>query len=459
MIFKERKKTEVIVSWLLLFAFLPIVGFVFYILIGSGLSIKNRKMLKQKNFYDDNYQAFYHGMKQIDEEIKKEKEFKIIHFNTVHSKSVATFNNKVEIFTDGADKIEQLLVDLQNAEHSINIEYYIFHDDFVGQEVMRILCEKARAGVKVRLIYDSVGCLRTKRKFFRQLEKAGGRVKEFFPPLFHLRLINLKMNYRNHRKIVVIDGKIGYTGGINIRADHLGFTKKVSPWRDTHLRIQGPAVHGLQNAFINFWQFCNKKNKPTKQYVEEGYFPEIEGQGDSVMQVLTSGPNEKEDNIKDAMIKMINSAEKEIFILTPYFIPDEIYINAVKQALASGVKVKIMFPRKPDKKLVYAVSMSYLREVIELGAEVYRYQGFIHSKALIIDGEVMLIGTANVDNRSFALNFEISTMVYDSKLTKKYLKQVHADLNNCTKLTKDFYKNKKLYNFWQVICRLFSPLL
>ena len=256
MIFLERKKPEVIVSWTILFAFIPVVGFVLYVLFGGGLSLKTKRMLRRKAFYDDHYQYYYREMENGEDVIKNKRIAGLIRYNLVGGKSVPTFCNSVNIFNNGQDKMASLIKDLKHAKHSINMEYYIFADDFVGKEVMNILCEKARSGVKVKLIYDSVGCLGAPRRFFRKLRKAGGEVKEFFPPLFYIRLINLKMNYRNHRKIAVIDGKIGYVGGVNIRKDHLGYKKKLSPWRDTHIRLEGQAVYALQNTFLNLLNEC-----------------------------------------------------------------------------------------------------------------------------------------------------------------------------------------------------------
>lgn len=460
MIFRERKKPEIIVSWLLLVCFLPIVGFVFYVLFGSGLSFKNKKMLRRKIFYDDKYQNFYRQVVEEETVIKSKRVSNLIKYNLINSKAVPTFNNNIKFFVDGKAKIESLIDDIKKAKHSINMEYYIFSDDFVGEEVMQALCDKAKEGVKVKLIYDSVGCLGAPRRFFRKLKKAGGEVKEFFPPLFYIRLVNLKMNYRNHRKIAVIDGKIGYVGGINIRKDHLGYKKKVSPWRDAHIRVKGQAVYALQNTFFNFWQFCNNKNIETQKYINEGYFPKFKKQGDVISQIITSGPNNDTDNIKETMIKMISIAEKQIILQTPYFVPDEMFLNALKQAVLSGVKVKIMLPQKPDKKIVYLASLSFVKSLIEVGAEVYLFKGFLHSKALIVDGYAMCLGTANADYRSFSLNFEIDMVLYNSKKVEEYLKLCEIDFAESQKINLAFYKKKHVFSkIGQTLIRLFAPIL
>ncbi|MDD3397821.1 MAG: cardiolipin synthase [Clostridia bacterium] len=460
MIFLERKKPEVIVSWTILFAFLPLVGFVLYILIGGGLSFKNRRMLKAKHFYDDKFQSFYREIEEGGDIIRNRKISNLIRFNILNAKSVPTFGNKIEIFNDGKDKIDSLITDIKDAKHSINLEYYIFDDDFVGKEIMNLLCEKAKSGIKVKLIYDSVGCLGAPRRFFNKLKKAGGEVREFFPPLFNIRMINLKMNYRDHRKIAVIDGKIGYVGGINIRKDHLGYSKKLSPWRDTHLKIKGQAVYALQNTFFNFWQFCAKQDRETKEYVKEGYFPKIKSQGNVISQIVTSGPDDSKNNIKEAMIKMINSAHNSIFLQTPYFVPDEIFMNSIKQAIKSGVKVTLMLPKIPDKKFVYMASLSFAKEIIETGGQVFFYKGFLHSKVLIIDETAMCIGTCNADYRSFSLNFEITAILYQKDLIKKHIADIEKDLQGSMSVDLEYYKKRPLFSkFGQVIFRLFAPLL
>lgn len=460
MIFIERKKPEIIVSWLLLFCFIPVLGFVLYVLIGGGLSINNRKLLKRKNYYNDNYDYFCKAL--IDEKglIKNEQVFNLIKYNLISSKSVPTFKNKVKFFIDGKNKIKSLINDIKNAKSSINMDYYIFADDIVGKEVMSVLIEKAQQGVKIKLIYDSVGCLGTSRRFFKKLKKAGGEVREFFPPLFGIRLINFKMNYRNHRKLAIIDGVIGYVGGINIRKDHMGLKKKVSPWRDAHIRLIGESVYSLQNQFLNFWDFCNKRKLIKSDIEKEVYFPNTQSLGKTIVQVLTSGPDLKENEIRDCMIKMINLAEEKIVIQTPYFIPDDIVMNSLKIAIQSGIKVIIMIPQKPDKKFVYNATLSFIKEIVDFGGEVKLFKGFIHSKTVIIDNTAMLIGTANVDNRSFSLNFEISTVLYNSKLIDTYYKMIKDDFDNAKTLTLEDYKKSP---FWikmkQLFFRLFAPLM
>lgn len=466
MVFVERKKPEKIISWVSIFIFLPVVGFVLYMLVGGGLSIRTRVRIRKMKRYSTEYLKFTElSQKKYKEYYKNRAEFAyaedIIKYNEIATKSPFLPNNKVDVFTSGPDMLESLKKDLLSAKHSINIEYYIFAKDSTGKQIMDILIDKAKQGVKVNLIYDSVGSLKTPRRFFRKLKKAGGRVAEFFPPLFHIRLINLKINYRNHRKIVVIDGKIAYTGGINLRDDHMGKKKRLSPWRDTHIRVSGYGVVGLQNVFFNDWRYVTKDKTDAKNLVKQGYFLDNYNFGGDVgMQIVTSGPESDNQSIKQAMIKLISSAKKSIYIQTPYFIPDETFYNAIVMAKNSGVDVNIMIPKKPDKKYVYFATLSFLKDLIKQGINVYRYNGFIHSKTLVVDDLATTIGTCNTDNRSFALNFEVNAIMYGKEFCQKNRRIFIRDIKDSTRLTSDYYKRKKFgSSLAQAICRLFSPLM
>lgn len=367
--------------------------------------------------------------------------------------------NDVKIYNWGKDKLADLKRDIKNARHSINIEYYIFEDDESGNEIMDLLCQKAKEGVDVKLIYDSIGSRHAPRRFFKKLAKAGGQVAEFFPPFMHFRLINLKVNYRNHRKIVVIDGLIGYTGGINIRDDHMGKDKRLTPWRDTHVRIEGSGCYALQNIFLDDWRYCKKDGTPPMVYLENGYFPSPKICGDVNVQVLSSGPDSPEQQIKEVFVKLITSAREKVYIQTPYFVPDDVFMSALRIAVKSGVDVRIMVPKIPDKKSVYHVTLSYLKEMVELGVRVYLYNGFLHSKTIIIDGNKLSIGTCNTDNRSFGLNFEDTAILYSESLNKEYSLTFFKDMKQSVEINIDYFKRKKwITKFAQAILRLLSAL-
>lgn len=461
MIFLEKRKPENIIAWLTAMTLLPIIGFILYVIFGSGLSVRTRRMIKKKSISERDIIRNIEGIQTLDETrldgiLLSDRELATLCYSYG---SYPLPGNDIKVFTNGKDKLDMLKQDLLNAKNSINIEYYIFADDKSGKEVMDILCQKAKAGVDVKLIYDSVGSRHAPRRFFKKLEKAGGKVGEFFPPFMHIRLINLKLNYRNHRKIVVVDGQIGYTGGINIRDDHIGKDKKLSPWRDTHIRIEGSGAYALQNIFLDDWRYCTNDNTPPLLYLEKGYFPSPKICGNATIQVVSSGPDSQVQKIKETFIKMITSARERVYIQTPYFIPDDTFVSAIRIAKRSGVDVRIMVPKIPDKKTVYMVTLSYLKEMSELGVKIYLYKGFLHSKVMIVDDNKVSIGTCNTDNRSFGLNFEDTAIIYSNELNAEHQKIFAEDIKKSQEVRKNYFQKKRwITKMLQAILRLMSSL-
>ena len=467
MIFVERKQPQTILSWFVILMILPIVGFLLYLLFGGGLSIRVRLYIKRRKKYTQDYYKFtswqrlnFEQKRNIDTNFDYAKH--LIDFVKNMDNNIFSTGNSVQVFVSGEEKINSLKKDLMNAKQSINIEYYIFANDRVGKEIMQILCQKASSGVKVKLIYDSIGCLGTSRSFFKKLKKAGGEVVEFFPPFLGIRLINLKVNYRNHRKIVVIDGKIAYVGGMNIRDDHLGKRKKLCPWRDTHIRICGPAVWDLQNVFFNDYRCAKGSKLNPKSLINQGYFKSssLNHKGNEGVQIVTSGPEDDDKYILDCYIKIINMAKERIYIQSPYFVPDDTFLKALVLAKKSGVDVKVMVPQKPDKHMVYYVTLSYVQQLLTAGIDVYLFEGFIHSKTLLVDDLVVSIGSCNADNRSFSLNFEVTALLYGKQFVNKNAKIFENDIKNSKRLTLNYF-NKKFFatKSAQAIYRLFSPLM
>ena len=467
MIFVEKKQTSTIIAWLSVMVFLPIVGFIFYILLGSGLGLRTRLMLKKTNM------ANVINKKDLDEMIKSHnynfddntgelllKYRKLIQFNYTWGDSILTDKNSIQFFNNGIDKFNALKKDIINAKKHIHLDYYIFANDSIGIEIINLCIDKLKQGVKVKILIDSVGSLNTKKRHFRKFIKAGGEFKEFFPPIIPFKLFNLKMNYRNHRKIAVIDGKIGYVGGMNLRLDHMGYDRRLKPWRDAHIRIEGLGVYGLQSTFLSDWRFSTNDYKYPIKYLDEDYFPPIDSKGNCPIQIIASGPNNDKCEIKNALIKMINSATKSIKIQTPYFVPDEVYLDSLKLAKASGVDVQIMIPQIPDKHFVYYASLSYLRDLVKLGVKAYAYRGFLHSKTMIIDDEICTVGTCNSDIRSFKLNFEINSIIYNKEFTQEVLDAFNNDRINSDEYDFDAFKKLSLFKRFQMgLCRMFTPLL
>ncbi len=461
MVFLEKKKPQSIISWLTVLTFLPVIGFVLYVIFGSGLSFRTRKMIRDKAISEHDIISNIDGIQTLSQVrdnqlMKSDREIITLCYN---SGCYPCPGNSVKIYNWGRDKLADLKRDIKNARYSINIEYYIFENDNTGKEIMDLLCKKASEGVDVKLIYDSIGSRHAPRRFFKKLEKAGGQVAEFFPPFMHFRMINLKLNYRNHRKIVVIDGMISYTGGINIRDDHMGKHKKLTPWRDTHIRIEGSGTYALQNIFLDDWRYCKKDNTPPMVYLENGYFPSPKICGDVNVQVVSSGPDSPVQKIKEVFVKLIASAKDNVYIQTPYFIPDDVFMSALRIAVKSGVDVRIMVPKIPDKKSVYHVTLSYLKEMVEMGVKVYLYNGFLHSKAIVIDSNKLSIGTCNTDNRSFGLNFEDTAILYSEELTKQYTLTFFHDMKKSQEVDLEYFNKKKwITKFSQAILRLLAAL-
>ncbi len=461
MVFLEKRKPENIIAWMTVMTFLPVIGFVLYVVFGSGLSVRTRRMIKKKMISERDIIRNIKGIQTLEEAkldgiLKDDQELVSLCYSFG---SYPIPGNAIKIFSSGQDKIKALKQDLLNAKTSINMEYYIFADDQIGTEIMELLCQKAREGLDVKLIYDSIGSRKAPRRFFKRLEKAGGQVGEFFPPFMHIRLLNLKLNYRNHRKLVIIDGKIGYTGGINIRDDHLGLDKKLTPWRDAHLRIEGGGVYALQNIFLDDWRYCKNDNTPPRLYLENGYFPSPRICGNATTQLITSGPDSQVPKIKETFVKMILTAKKRVYIQTPYFIPDDVFFSALRIAIKSGIDVRIMVPKIPDKKTVYLATLSYLKQMSELGIKIYLYNGFLHSKAILVDDNKLSIGTCNTDNRSFGLNFENTVIIYSHQLNEEYNNIFIQDIKDSQEVDSKYFQKKRwITKVLQAVMRLLSAL-
>lgn len=379
----------------------------------------------------------------------------LIYMLLVNDSAVLTQDNHVDIFTDGNEKFEALMDDIRSAKDHVHLVYYIMRSDDLGNKLLSLLVSKAKEGVEVRVLYDAMGSRRLPRKFFRPLIEAGGKVSAFFPAIIpHL---NLQVNYRNHRKLAIIDGKVGYIGGFNIGDEYLGLNQKFGYWRDTHLRIFGKVVFAMQTRFILDWNQASS----SKISYEDRLFPEINSIGDTDVQIVSSGPDSEWEQIKYGYIKMINSAKDYIYIQTPYFIPDASVLDALKIAVLSGVDVRLMIPNKPDHPFVYWATYSNVGEMLKTGAKVYIYEnGFIHAKTLIADGKIATVGTANIDVRSFRLNFEVNAFLYDDAVVEKLVDIFKKDVELSRELTYKEYLERPLFiRFKESISRLLSPVL
>jgi len=378
--------------------------------------------------------------------------------NLFRNQSFFTQNNDVQIFTDGNEKFEELFKCIENANESVHVLYYIIKNDDLGKKLIDLLEKKANEGVEVRLLYDSIGGRKLKKQDVQGIIDAGGKVGKFFSSIF--KHLNFKINYRNHRKIVVIDGRIGFVGGFNVGNEYLGLNKKFGYWRDTHIKIIGAAVTDLQRRFFLDWGNATREDLN----YQPKYFPQMteeEVDGDAAIQIVTSGPDGRDETIKQNYVKLISSAQKSIYIQTPYFAPDASVMEALKIAALSGVDVRIMIPNKPDHMFVYWATYYYVGELLKYGVKVYTYEnGFLHAKTVVIDSVVSSVGTANFDVRSFKLNFEVIAIIYDTMKSTELKNIFEEDINYSLELTNELYLQRGIViKFKESISRLLSPLL
>ncbi|KRE48524.1 cardiolipin synthase [Paenibacillus sp. Soil522] len=460
-IFLERRNASTTWAWLMVLFFIPVIGFVLYLILGQ--KIRRRKLYK---LLGDSQRIIEHTVERQMRQLRdNEISFNdpamhsyqdMIYMNLRTSYAVYTSNNAAQIFTDGKQKFDALLKDIEAAKHHIHLVYYIVRDDELGRRLVKVLAAKAAEGVEVKFLYDHIGSSSLPKRYFQELIAAGGKEAAFFPS--RIPYLNLKINYRNHRKLVIIDGQIGYIGGFNIGDEYLGLSKHFGEWRDTHLRVLGNAVLQMQAQFLMDWNLAASG----RIELNELYFPIMSNNTGTIgMQLVASGPDTEYQQIKDAYIKMIYAAKKTICLQTPYFVPDESLMTALKIASLSGVDVRIMLPSKPDHFFVYWATHSYLGELLADGVKCYLYEkGFLHAKTLIIDGKVASVGTANLDIRSFKLNFEMNAFIYDTQTSAKLQRIFEEDAQNCIQLTADIYAKRPFINrLKESVSRLLSPIL
>lgn len=449
----RRKNPISSVAWIMCIILLPVIGGILFLVFGIGLKYYTQHKYRQK--LELNEKSILDKQKAI---ISEQRDGKLPYSEIINyflnCNCVYCTENDVQIFTDARKKYDALFEDIRNAKESINIAYFIIRNDVIGNQLIDLLTQKAKEGIKVRLMYDGFGSILTPRRLFNRLrEVPGSEVVEFFP----VRILSMsKINHRNHRKIVVVDDKLAYLGGMNIGDEYMGCNPKRNlPWRDTHIRIVGDAVEYIQRCFAQDWEFSAGRTIPVKAYV-----PEEDTKRNVGIQVVASGPDSENEEIKCGMIRMIYSAKKYVYIQTPYFVPDEAFLTAVQTAAQSGVDVRVMLPGMPDKKYVYHTTMSYMGELLDAGVKVYLYPGFIHSKTLTVDGRISTIGSTNIDIRSFRLLFELNAFMYSPEIGEECREIFEADRKLCKELTMEAYKKRGVITIIKEgFFRLFSPIM
>lgn len=460
-IFISRKSPSSTWAWLFVLFFLPIIGFALYLLLGRNLQKKHFvrwHAIQQEEtieIFHEQKTALEEGTYEFPNAITK-KHSPLIKMNVDYNHALLSSKNDVKIFSEGKDKFRSVIEDIENAKQSIHIQYYIYKMDDVGKSIYNALIKKAQEGIEVKMIYDDLGSRKLRIKHFKKLTEAGGQVVAFFSS--YLKLLNPRINFRNHRKLIIIDGRIGYIGGFNVGNEYACLDDEIGYWRDTHLRIEGNSVYNMQAHFLFDWH--QARNEELSE-IEQRYFPSFTVDAHTPVQIVSSGPDTDFESIKNSYIRMILSAKKYVYIQSPYFVPDEAFLHAIQIAASSGVDVRIMTPEKTDHPFVYGANSAYGGDLLEHGGRVYRYtKGFLHAKMLVIDDEVATIGTANIDVRSFSLNFEINAILYDEALAIKCRELFETDIKDSFELTIEKYEHRKTWTkIRESVSRLLSPIL
>ena len=466
-IFFQRNEPESVWAWLLVLYFVPFVGFFLYLFLHQDFN--KRHMFRIKEQQDELNSGIYRRASRHERLLENISDPELEDFNQIlrYNQRVgdATYSedNSVEIIIDGQQKFDRLIEEIDKAEHYINLQYYIIQNDELFAQIRAHLYRKVREGVTVRLLYDPVGSRHMSVAVLREMREQGILVGNFFPALFGL--LHIRINYRNHRKIVVIDGRVAFVGGYNIGREYISRDQFFGYWRDTHLILKGSSVLALQMRFALDWNYATKENlflkpqmfKPLLRRGETALPP----RGKVGIQIIASGPDAKEAQIRDTYAYMIARAKKSICIQTPYFIPDQTIKTALMTAIRSGVEVKLMIPCKPDHPFVYWATYSYMGDLLGCGARCYIYEnGFLHAKGIIVDGKVACYGTANMDIRSFKLNFEVNAAIYDSEVAGWMERIYEEDCMHCREITWEEYGRRNAWvRFREQISRLLSPVL
>jgi cardiolipin synthase len=444
----DNRQPAKTMAWVLVIAFVPVIGVIFYLFF--GINHRKERIISQSQMDELTKRSMLSFVEQHDFHVP-ERQKPLVDLFVNQNLALPFKDNQIDIMTDGYAFFPELLRDIAEASHHIHINMYIFEDDALGRLVADALMDKARQGVKVRVIYDDVGCWRVNSRFFEHLREAGVEVVPFLPVRFPS--FTSKVNYRNHRKIIVIDGRIGYIGGMNFARRYVS-----QKWRDTMFRLQGGVVYALQRAFLVDWYFVDHTLITDRIYYPTSQISSKSG----VAQIVTSGPLARYPEIMQGYVRIILAARRYIFIETPYFLPNEPILFALKTAALAGVDVRVMCPMSSDAHFIDWASRSYLREIYEAGARVYLYEpGFLHSKLLISDDSLVSCGSVNVDFRSLENNFEANVFVYDEG-TALRLKKVYLDDQSHAILLGDVPNrlHPKFYaRLWESFTRLVSPLL
>ena len=437
-------------AWILVLFFLTVVGLLFYLFFGR--STRKEQLITKKGYARLSKRPMmeYQTQESLAGNVSKQR---LVSFFTQVNSALTFEGNQVEFYTNGYSMIQSMIRELSRARHHIHLEYYIFEDDAVGRLLRDVLIDRARAGVKVRVLYDDVGCWKVDHAFYEQMLCEGIEVQGFLKVRFPQ--FTSKVNYRNHRKLTIIDGEVGFIGGMNIAERYL---KGVSwgSWRDTQVKLSGKAVYGLQTAFLTDWYAVDRSLITSAEY-----FPAIPSRGETIAQIVTSDPVGEWKDIMQGLMMAICSARHYFYVQSPYFVPTEQIKTALQTAALSGVDVRLMLPKRADTWLIHESSLSYLEDMMKAGVKIYLYRrGFLHSKLMVCDDELSTVGSTNMDFRSFEHNFEANAFFYD-KMTALAIKNIFLeDQKHCLLLSSKIWNKRSWKNkVIESVVRLLAPLL
>ena len=445
----EKKNPLYTIFWIFLLYLLPYIGFFIYLFF--GLTFK-KKRVANKIYKIKKLKSIKNVHGSDKEELRRWKG--LITYLEMSTDNYITSNNDIQVYFAGEEFFSDLKKEIANAKKFINMEYFIFQFDGIGKEIADLLIKKAKEGVEVNLIIDGVNLANYKLKSY--FKNTGVHLYLFFRT--YIPIFNIRINYRDHRKVTIIDNRVAFVGGMNIGDEYLG-KGKIGYWRDTSVKIYGDIVSTFEKEF--YFSMSIVKNKFLKDEKTSNEISlKYEEEDNVYMQVISSGPNYEFPAIRDNYIKLIQEARKSVFIQTPYFVPDDLLLDTLKSAVLSGIDVKIMIPNKADHPFIYWINQYYVAELLRLGANIYRYEnGFIHSKTILVDEEVVSVGTCNFDYRSFYLNFEINLNIYNKDVANSFKTQYYKDIAISKKLTFNDFKRRSIFTkVKESVCRLLSPI-
>ncbi|MDX9919132.1 MAG: cardiolipin synthase [Paludibacter sp.] len=448
----ENRNPVKSLSWVLVLLFLPGLGLFLYLIFGQNFR-KQKTISKKSLRFAANRPHVSFDIDRLNTNFMDNNQLNLIRLLYTNSDAKAYPNNKIDILSDGKTTFDAMFNAIQNAKNHIHIEFFIFGNDKISNQLRELLIEKASTGVRVRMIYDYWGSFFLSRWYLQSLREAGVYLRPFLP--LRLRLGRSKINYRNHRKILIVDGEVGFTGGLNV-ADRYIFGNALGMWRDTFVRFEGSVVHGLQQLFLMDWYFVERK-----LITDPKYYPMPQKFDTNLAQIVISGPDTQWESIMQGISSAIMSATRYVYIHTPYFIPNDVVENCIQMSAMSGVDVRIMIPARSDSRLSDACTFSYMGRLLEAGVKVYRYtEGFLHSKAIVIDDFISIVGSANLDERSFNQNFEANAFIYEEKTAYRLKELFFRDMQNCEELTLEAWTNRRRrQKLKESFARLFSPLM